>query len=229
MSDATRQSAEPGGSGLRPSAAELLDVVSDERRRHIVGALCEHGGNLTPAALADRVATRVSDEDRSDTNDAPEHLESQILDCDLPALEAIDLVRLDTYRETVSVTLTEHCQRPTIRLLLEQLHPPDVYGSLLTAMANPRRRSVLAVLTDAEAPLSLAALATRVSRRERDAPDASIPDAEVARMLADLRHVQLPKLLEFDLVRNEDGLLSVTDLGERVQDYVDAVSGRSST
>jgi len=48
-------------------------------------------------------------------------------------------------------------------------------------------------------------------------------------MLADLRHVQLPKLLEFDLVRNEDGLLSVTDLGERVQDYVDAVSGRSST
>ncbi|QCJ45863.1 DUF7344 domain-containing protein [Haloprofundus halophilus] len=73
-------------------------------------------------------------------------------------------------------------------------------GSLETlvadAVGHPRRRAVLAHLTEQQRPVLLEDLAAAVARREYDSPS----DEDVKEVLTTLYHQHLPKLAAADIV-----------------------------
>lgn len=74
---------------------------------------------------------------------------------------------------------------------------------LYDALANDRRRTTLATLTEVESPVDGETLARYVAEAEQEALERGIPDETVERIHASLYHVHLPRLdaaglLEYD-------------------------------
>lgn len=69
------------------------------------------------------------------------------------------------------------------------------------ALADERRRYVLQLLDEAEAPLTLDDVATEVVRWERETEDGSVDAAAVTRVHTSLYHVHVPKLVDAGIVR----------------------------
>lgn len=100
---------------------------------------------------------------------------------------------------------------------------PDGSGTApATALSSERRRVVLAVLHEADGPVALPELAERLAGRDADGHTGP-SDEEIALLLADLRHVQLPKLAAAGLVEYlSDGRVAP---GERAGDHPRRVDG----
>lgn len=71
---------------------------------------------------------------------------------------------------------------------------------LYDALANDRRRTTLATLTEIESPVDGETLARYVAEAERGTPENGIPEDALERIHASLYHVHLPRLAAAGLV-----------------------------
>lgn len=84
---------------------------------------------------------------------------------------------------------------------------------LYDALANDRRRTTLATLTEVESPVEGETLARYVAEAEQE-PEDGIPEETVERIHATLYHVHLPRLAETGLVTydpDRDVVIADTD------------------
>lgn len=82
------------------------------------------------------------------------------------------------------------------------------------ALANDRRRTTLATLTDVETPIEGEQLARYVAEAELESTESGIPEETVERIHASLYHVHLPRLEAAGLVEydpNSDVVVTDAD------------------
>lgn len=95
------------------------------------------------------------------------------------------------------------------------LHPDTIFALL----RDSRRRELLAVLSDRDAPITLTELATAVARRERESEHdeergtghEDVPSKTAESVAATLHHHHLPKLADDDVVAYDAEAKTVTD------------------
>lgn len=99
-------------------------------------------------------------------------------------------------------------------------------SSLCAALADPRRRHVLQVLSDAESPVELTRLANEVATRENGTPIVEVPMARIKELQVGLYHTHVPKLADIGIVTYDEcrRTVSMTDEQEaRVTRLLDRV------
>lgn len=171
-----------------PSRNEVFQGLADDRRREILAVLIDRSGPVSERELARELTTAESD-DVQTAHTSLRHVH-------LPTLEAIPLVHWDRDEQRVRTTDHPAFDDEAIRRIVRT--DADVDG-LLDALADERRRLVLAVLYTYGGPVDRETVAEKVSELERDdfAPDASDDAADVR---TSLHHVHLPKLQSAGLV-----------------------------
>lgn len=102
---------------------------------------------------------------------------------------------------SVALTLVDHADVDT--------------DQVLRSLASPRRRHVLALLSDRAAPMPLADLATDVTARELDADCDDLPEETVKSVQVSLYHTHGPVLEEAGLVQcdHDEQTIELTDVG----------------
>lgn len=136
--------------------------------------------------------------------DDPDAIRQTLQHRHLPKLAAADLVS----RTDAGVAPGEHpvLEDPRIDDLLSV--EADDWDQVLRCLAHSRRRIVLSILAASDEPVDRAALAHAVARRDPETDAGDVED-----VLLDLHHVQLPKLVEAELVALEDDRETVRYLG----------------
>jgi hypothetical protein len=184
-------------------ASNLYDVLASRRRRAVLAIVLESAGSVTVDELTDRLRERLHRGDGSGTTDVDhEELRRSLERVHLPVLVSAGLLRREAARTAVTGTprLADLSADLEPLLPVDDDHPPEEIRALLSTLTQPRRRLVLGLLRESAVPVQLAELADRLAEWEGDGSDAVRSDEHRARMLADLRHIQLPRLLELDLV-----------------------------
>lgn len=87
--------------------------------------------------------------------------------------------------------------------------------ALFAALAHPRRRHLVAVLSARDGPVDEGALATRIAARERGSRPAAVTDDDQRSVLVTLHHRHLPKLDDTGLVDRDAGEKQVAATGGR--------------
>lgn len=172
-----------------------LGALADGRRRRLLVILEDRGGQIDEAMLARDLAAR---ERGCAPDDVPETaVTTHRLDLDhvhLPALAAADLVDRDRRAETLQTTDHPAFDDPAFPAVVEVDAPG--WDAVLSALADARRRTVLAVLRRGSDPMVLEDVVRAVADR--------VTATGVARSLESLRsslhHVHLPALDDAGLV-----------------------------
>ncbi|MFB6131132.1 MAG: hypothetical protein ABEJ28_09960 [Salinigranum sp.] len=179
----------------------LLTTLSKPRRRRTLSILAERDGETHERDLAVRVAAVESGTSPTAVSDA--EARAVLVDLrhvHLPKLESGALVVRDTDRRTVTVTDVVFEREA----LTEALRAPESVTAtqerVYAALADRRRRTVLAALTGMDGPVSPEELAEEAVARASDAPEAVAGLSSVDTALVSLSHVDLPKLAEAGLV-----------------------------
>lgn len=173
----------------KPSA---FDVLSDARRRRVLRQLLEHDAPVSTPTLAAEVARADEAADRSE-------LVTELRHVHLPALESAGLVRWGP--DTSHVQRAEHpaYEDDTVRRVLETDADVD---DLLDALADDRRRLVLAVCYTYGGPVDRATVAQKVAELEADEePGEAVVTSDLR---VSLQHVHLPKLEDAGLLRRDE-------------------------
>lgn len=174
--------------------ATLNDVLESltDRRRVVLAVVLDRPTPVDERDLATRLAAeRTGDRPGEVSEEAVRSARIDLRHTHLPALEASDLLEWDRQAETVARTDHLLYEDPQFRRFVNadaDVELEDV-GDCLSAA---RRRRVLAVLDDRDAPLELGALAGAVAERESDTEASDVATA--------LHHVHLPKLEAAGLV-----------------------------
>lgn len=104
-------------------------------------------------------------------------------------------------------------------------HEPDPLSltAIFEVLVNQRRRRVLYALHERSNQMTLTELAEQVAALERDAMTDEISEDERQRLAAALHQSHLPRLADIGIVEydREEGTLSLLDLPERLQRYLD--------
>lgn len=89
-------------------------------------------------------------------------------------------------------------------------------------LANPHRRTVLALLAGHDRTLTVRDLTTTILRRNHDRSITDVPEAEFDRVRTSLHHVHLPKLADSGLIEyDRDRKTAVpTERLDRVKPHV---------
>lgn len=178
---------------------EYLRALAVSRRRRLLRILDERETPVPTARLARLVAAReagtsadrVSDDERNRVRISLHHVH-------LPTLEDAGLIERDEEAETVDVADDPLWDDPALQPFLDP-DPgtdPSVIDDVLRTLASEQRRTILAILERRER-VSMAELADEFAAATTDGP---VSDQRRARFLADLKHVQLPKLVDLGIV-----------------------------
>lgn len=99
--------------------------------------------------------------------------------------------------------------------------------SLFAALAQPRRRQVLAVTGERDGPTAVDELARSIARTEHERRPEEPPAASVASVATTLHHVHLPRLADAGLLAYDDVVEAVarTDGGRRSESVVAVALG----
>jgi hypothetical protein len=89
---------------------------------------------------------------------------------------------------------------------------------LFDVLADERRRTVVAVLLEQTAPITVETLARRVAARDADASPANVPTADVDEVHVSLHHVHLPKMAQAGLLTYDAGDGVVRDVALQKDD-----------
>ncbi|GAB3041210.1 DUF7344 domain-containing protein [Natronobiforma cellulositropha] len=186
-----------GATESERSQNAVLRSVANRRRRQLVSILRAAETPLTVSTLAAHLAALNSETTPDAVSDEQRRVaHTSLYHADLPILADAGILE----REDERVSVVDH---PLFDQLVSR-KPADIssagWDATLTALADERRRTVLAVFADASVPLTPAALARRVATRElEDEPT----DEETRRVQTALHHVHLPALVEADLLEYE--------------------------
>lgn len=210
--------APPGGEGSAqvqsdatpgPSRNAVFQALADRRRRRILDVLLRRPDPISEHALATELATMAASAEETVDGEEVASVRQTLRHLHLPALEAVPLVHWDREDETVRATDHPAMRDETIRSLVAGDVPAD---DVMDALANERRRIVLAVLHTYGGPVEPTTVAEKVRDLERDgaasADENSARDVGIA-----LQHVHLPKLDEAGLVRRDEDAGTVSYVG----------------
>lgn len=171
---------------------DMIDVLSDPRRRRVLSLLIECERPVSEYELAERVAAAkhdVSPEEVTDPQrDAVRIDFHHVL---LPKLADDGWIERRAGDDTVALAKP----RRTIALLAKL---DDVPQRELAAIGDERRRDVVSVLSSREDSMETRALARALAAGDEGRED--VPDACVSRIALSLSHNHLPKLADGGVV-----------------------------
>ncbi len=81
--------------------------------------------------------------------------------------------------------------------------PTLTLDTIFDALSNPRRRILLTILQDHQRPLLESDLAAQIAAKEADKPSGEVTEEERQHVLTDLRHNQLPRLADADMIARD--------------------------
>lgn len=164
------------------------DALADEDRRRIIRLLRGRPGTVSERELADRLAATTVTSKSEDTTT----LRTRLHHIHLPKLADCDLV--DWNEQRGEVAATDHPVYDVDRA--DELLSDDGRDSIVPALADDRRREVLAVLEDESRSITRDELARKLASSRTDQPSArDVEDVNVR-----LHHCHLPRLERADLV-----------------------------
>ncbi|ADD04663.1 HTH domain protein [Natrialba magadii ATCC 43099] len=188
------------------SLSALFASLAREPRRHLLGVLYEHASDsLSLSACATRVVSRTTDTPRENVSEtAIQQLRVSLHHVHLPKLADAGLIDRDTATQTV--TLADHSAYRdsaivnTIRSA--DRARADSLDAVFDALADSRRRSILACLNHSFQEIHLETLARDVATREQATTDTTAPESGLVtdQLLASLEHTHLPTLAAADLI-----------------------------
>lgn len=200
----------------RSGRDEVLDCLTDGRRRESLSILADREGALRERDLAEAIAAAESDDV---TESAVRTVTVELRHLHLPKLDEAGLVAWDPDGETVTAADHPLFEDSRLRQLVEADDPE--WDAVLEAVANGRRRSVLAALRSVGGPLQRDALAHAIA----DGEDGSRPSPEtVDDLRVQLHHVHLPKLEAAGLVEYDAAEGTVTYEGHSELPPLDALT-----
>lgn len=173
------------------SSSAVVDALSHRRRRRVLAVLSD-GGSASESELAAALA-------RTDDADERRRVAVSLHHRHLPKLADAELVVRDADSRTVSPT--DHPlfgTRAFDAVVRDPDASPDELDAALSALADPRRRTALAVLLTAGRPLAEAEVAERVAVR-----DGARGAGVLVGLMTDLHHVHLPALDRAGLVAHD--------------------------
>lgn len=176
----------------KPTRTELLESLTDGRRRQVLRLLGDREGQVAVSDVADHLAANADD---ASTDAATKRARTQLRHAVLPRLEAAGLVQWDDQEGTVATTDHPAYDDPQFRQVLET--EAEGWDDVVACLADERRNTVLAVLDARGEPVERTELAREVAVREADG--AASAEA-VERLRAELHHVHLPRLAAAGLV-----------------------------
>ncbi|SEQ24854.1 DUF7344 domain-containing protein [Natrinema salaciae] len=105
----------------------------------------------------------------------------------------------------------------------------DALDAVFEALADERRRAILAVLSEQSHPISTETLARDVAAREADTTERAVSQERVDRVVVSLGHVHLPLLCDADLVGYDDARDHVSYEGHPVvrTEWIQSIGGTS--
>lgn len=201
--------APPGGARSRslsdeptagPSRNLVFQCLSDSTRREILRLLLERSNPASEASLARELVLSRGSGSRTLDDDVVESVRTSLRTLHLPALEEVPLVEWNRADERVRLTdhpaFEDECIQ---RVLATDVEVDGVFD----ALANERRRLVLAVLHTYGGPVDGDKVAEKVAELEADSlPGGGSVDESDVRL--SLHHAHYPKLVEAGLVRQMD-------------------------
>ncbi|OVE86322.1 DUF7344 domain-containing protein [Natronolimnobius baerhuensis] len=188
------------GGRTTPSQEKLFKLLADESRREVLRLVADRSPTgITPGDLAYEIAAVTNDKPLAEVTD-DEHQRARI-DCQhrlLPALKDADVLD-DENGMLVATDALPDATLDTIRAGDD--HPSNAdLETVFSALADERRRTVLAALANQSDTVSVDALARVVAQREPSADDTT---AAVDSIRTSLVHVHLPLLADADLIKYE--------------------------
>lgn len=171
---------------------ELLATLAHRRRRRALRRLRERGEPVETAALAGTLAT---DEDGT-------AVLTELVHRHLPKLADVGLVRWD--REAGVVATADHpvYAAPDLDRVLSA--GEEDWSDVLRALADVRRRVVVATLATRDDALDRQTLARHVAAREAGVVPSAPSEEAIDSVAVMLHHVHLPVLADAGLVALED-------------------------
>lgn len=191
----------------RPAGSrdECYRLLADARRRDLLEVVFErapHGIGL--GELAIHLAARADDVDPESVSD--DHRQRSLLACrhrDLPPLLETGLLE----ERDKMLHLADHWVRgdPVFEAVLirgshDSSDSSEDLDAVITALADGRRRTALAVLSNRNRPISTRMLARIVATREADRNDRETAQDHLESVSVSLVHIHIPVLEEIGLV-----------------------------
>lgn len=197
---------DPSGSAA-VTQDDLFDVLADARRRTVLRLVRErspHG--VEKSDLAFRLAAVMSDKRLASVTD-DEHQQAlvELHHRLLPRLTDAGLLERtddDSIRTADQRTLEELGFDDVVSD--DQRADEDALDAVFASLADDRRRTVLAVLSNQYHPITTETLARDVAAREADTTEREVSQEHVDEVLASLVHVHLPLLRDATLIGYDD-------------------------
>lgn len=182
----------------------LFDCLASEPRRRLLGLAYERApDSLTRRDLA--VCLTPSQDEKPLDKAATDEFQQALVNVHhthLPKLDAAGLLDHETDRGKVALTDHPAFQDAGIVDAIHTQENADATSldALFGALADPRRRTILASLNHSFQEVHTETLARDVGAREQDMAASAVPADEVEQILVSLRHNHLPHLSEAGLI-----------------------------
>lgn len=214
MSDITL-GADAGGTEV----GELVDALTDSRRRAVLRALAENEAPLAADELAERVLAETTEPPDAVDDRRRRRVRSTLRHRHLPVLAEAGAVE----RDEEGVTLSADVPGELGRLLAGvETVPDDALELLADLLRSPTRRAVVAELDDRGPGTTI-----HLDRLAASVAAGADPERSTADVLTALHHHHLPRLAEEGVLEYDPGTRTVEYLGTVV--FPDAwVSGEAT-
>lgn len=195
--------------GQKLSHNELLDSLTDRRRRQILRLLGNDSESVTERELAEQLVVDDGKKSIEDVAEATiEGVRIRLQHVHLPRLDDAGLLSWDESDETVVSTDNPVWDDPEFQGLIEM--DDEDWDAVVGSMTDDRLRKVLSVLESGEESVRRDVLAHKIAAREANGE--SWADA-LDSVRTELHHVHLPKLegaglVEYDV---DDGTVTYQD------------------
>ncbi|SDK16781.1 DUF7344 domain-containing protein [Natronorubrum texcoconense] len=224
------------------SREEVFDALANSTRREIIRIIHERSSDEIPKSdLAFRLAAVTTDTPLASVSD--EDHQRALLGCEHKYLPALIDAGLVVESDDGSLATTDHWafDDPEIEAVVTGRTNGDAdLDALFGALADSRRRTILAVLANQYHPISTETLARDVAAREAGIAERDVSRERLETVLTSLVHVHLPRLNDADLVGYDSETSSVSyeghpelrvewlgDESDRVESATESTSGES--
>lgn len=205
----------------------IFSAVENCRRRQILMLLGDRVSPVDEEELAIHLAATEQDKSLLEVTDEEViPIQVDLVHAQLPVLEAASLVDWDRQEGTVSTRDHPVLNDPKFQRILET--EAEGWDDVLANLANDRRRIILSVLKDRDAPMARADLAIEIHAHETGGRSDLDYDA-VQDCCATLHHVDLPKLQQAGLVAYDIETGTARYIGHEAFDdeWVDSRTGET--
>ena len=189
------------GSVAATGSVDAFQVLAMPRRVAVLAALSEAETPISDDELARWVAAKEGGKSPDDvTASERQTVRLSLRHYHLPALSTHGLVEWRSAGDEVDLGTEVSAERVLGLLRGRSL---TAASRLFDILAQPRRRLVLAVLSEHDEPISVDELARLVVAEERASAPETVPETDVSRIRVSLHHSHLPVLsamgvLEYD-------------------------------